>query len=279
MAACGDPAFTGPETLGGVPVPAATLNRGHRVYERNCLVCHGERGDGRGPAARTMSPPPRDFRQATFKYAGIEDRGLPDDDELIRIVRSGLTGSAMPPWDLSEPELRAVVSYVKTFSFSGTGFRDARLEVKKPVIPPDPFAGETSAGIERGRKLFHSYFECAKCHPSYVPPSAFQEWEAEQRADGAYLPAPKWSAGHGEVLVPPDFLRHDMRSVRRGADGASAEDLYRITAYGLQGPMPGYGHLGAADVWAVAHYVKSLADSRWTEAGRQLARDMANWER
>jgi mono/diheme cytochrome c family protein len=58
------------------------------------------------------------------------------------------------------------------------------------------------------------------------------------------------------VLLPPDFLRHPMRFAR------TTTDIYRIVAYGMQGPMPAYGHLGSEAVWAVAHYTEWLAGQR-----------------
>jgi mono/diheme cytochrome c family protein len=256
---------------------SAIARGGQAVYEANCAVCHGERGDGKGPAGIALSPAPRDFRLGLFKYAGIEDRGLPDDRELARIIRDGLPGAGMPPSDLSEDDVTSVIRYIKTFSLPGAGFQDKKLSVKAPAIPPDPFSlADRDMAIERGRKLYHSYFECAKCHPAYASPDDFRAWDSAPRADAPYLPAPKWSPAYQEVLIPTDFLRHDMRSVR--SDPAlRAADLYRVIAFGLAGPMPGYGHLGSEDVWAVAHYVADLLDSRDTPRGQTLEGQMAAW--
>ena len=43
----------------GRTVPAQTLSRGHAVYTHYCASCHGEQGDGQGPAGRGMRPVPR----------------------------------------------------------------------------------------------------------------------------------------------------------------------------------------------------------------------------
>ena len=40
---------------------AGDANAGKAVYERKCLLCHGEKGDGKGPAAELLDPKPRDF--------------------------------------------------------------------------------------------------------------------------------------------------------------------------------------------------------------------------
>lgn len=276
--ACSAPEFTEPQVLGGETVAAETLELGREVYVEQCAVCHGLEGDGRGPAAWGMWPPPRDFTTAKFKFAGIQDRGLPADAELARIIEGGLAGTPMRAWDLADAELAAVIDYLKTFSPPEKGFRSERLEVKAPEIPPDPYQDEAARqdAIARGEKLYHSIFQCASCHPAYVPLERFADWDARPRAEDPYAPVPKWAPEYRVSLVPPDFLRHPMRAVRTEAEGGRlshrADDLYRAIAYGLQGPMPGYGHLGAADVWAVAHYVKSLADLRGTAEAWALRR-------
>jgi mono/diheme cytochrome c family protein len=264
LAGCAEPGFDRPEALGGVDISASELTEGLRIYTRYCVRCHGEHGDGNGPAAPGMWPPPRDFRSARFKFAGIEDRGLPADDELVRIIRGGLHGSAMLGWDLSRDEARAAAHYIKTFSPPGRGFRNPRLAVKPPIIPPDPHrtTGAKPDLLDRGSRLYHSVFQCAQCHPSYATAADFDRWGvAPPRAEAPALPVPKWSDGYQSVLLPPDFRRHPMRSVRVDDTGAAnPDDLYRVIAYGLQGPMPGYGHLDHDDIWAVVHYVKSVAD-------------------
>ena len=273
LTACSSSPFDSPQQLGGFEISPDLLEEGRRLYVRNCATCHGVEGDGNGPSGAALWPPPRDFRRALFKYAGVADRGLPSDDELVRIITGGLEGTAMVAWDLPESEVRLIIDYIKSFSPEGKGFRDPGLEVQVPVIPDDPFVKEPRDAVLRsGRRIYHAVFQCGKCHPAYVPEGTY--------ADGfrglyPFDPVPKWSENFETVLVPPDFLRHPMRSVRRDADGgASAADLFRVIAYGLQGPMPGHGNLGVAEIWAAAHYVKWLVDMRGTPEGRELLRSL-----
>ena len=37
------------------------LAQGKKLYEQNCMPCHGPKGDGKGPAGALLKPPPRDF--------------------------------------------------------------------------------------------------------------------------------------------------------------------------------------------------------------------------
>jgi len=42
--------------------------RGKVVYEQYCVLCHGEKGDGKGHYSEDTTPVPRDFRQGTFTW-------------------------------------------------------------------------------------------------------------------------------------------------------------------------------------------------------------------
>ena len=80
---------------------------GRRLYLANCTPCHGERGDGRGPRAPSISPPPRNFLSA-------EARARLDRPALFRAVRDGVRGSVMPAWGmvLTEQQIADVAEYV-----------------------------------------------------------------------------------------------------------------------------------------------------------------------
>lgn len=272
LAACRhEPVMTEDQVLGGETIAAQRLEHGRLVYRRYCQSCHGAKGDGRGVNAYGQWPPPRDFREAKFKFAGVQDRGLPSDDALKRIITNGLAGTYMRPWQLREDELDAVVQYLKTFSTEGKGFRSESLEVKPAVIPNNPYLGpsQIAGAIREGERLYHDMFQCSSCHPTYVGVDKLDAWEASARPQSPELPVPKWSANYRSVLLPPDFLRHDLRAVRlikkHGRIEHNLDDLYRSIAYGLMGPMPGYVHLGENNIWKVALYVKSLADQRYSE--------------
>jgi mono/diheme cytochrome c family protein len=108
--------FTAAQMLGGQEVPAPVLNEGHEAYMRYCYACHGDKGDGNGPAAATMRPPPRDLGTGVFKFPGVAAGELPNDDDLELLIRRGLSGTPMLPWDIGERERKAIVQYLKTFS-------------------------------------------------------------------------------------------------------------------------------------------------------------------
>lgn len=264
--------FSAPRTLGGLTVSAEVLSRGERAYLLYCRACHGEKGDGKGPAAPGLRPPPRDFTLGTFKFGAVAGGALPSDADLLRIVRGGLHGTAMRAWDgVPEPQLLAILQYLKTFSP-----RWSSEAPGEPIVPPpDPWSGREAAAVERGRALYHGLAQCSSCHPSYASKAesfAYQRaltgsGSADFRDDpyGAVLK----ESDYGVKLLPPDFTRSDLRSIRQGHE---LQDLYRVVASGVGGTaMPTWqGALPAEDVWALAHYVRSLVALRGSDAPRRM---------
>lgn len=113
----GPPEFQEAQVLGGVTVSAETLNHGRKLYLRSCASCHGYDGSGNGPAARTMNPGPRDFRNEEFLYTSTPEGALPSDDDLAKTIREGRLDRGMPSWKgMHKADIDALVQYIKTFS-------------------------------------------------------------------------------------------------------------------------------------------------------------------
>ena len=145
-----------------VAAPAAAkpgdADRGKAVYAKRCLMCHGAEGDGDSPAAERLNPPPRDFTEALYKFktTGFDDV-VPNDEDLFRMIRDGMPGTAMPGWRdvLSGQDMWDLVAYLKIF---------AGLEEDEPTDQLDygtPVASSPES-IAAGRKLFLD--RCAECH-------------------------------------------------------------------------------------------------------------------
>jgi copper(I)-binding protein len=67
-------------------VRAAEIEQGQALYAANgCGTCHGATGSGDGPVARTLSPPPRDFRDASAFKNGA------DPTSVANTIATGLT--------------------------------------------------------------------------------------------------------------------------------------------------------------------------------------------
>lgn len=73
----------------------------------NCAICHGQKGEGKGPLANLYDPPPRNF--ACAKTVD----GVPDG-QLFWIIRYGSPGTAMPPHRrLNDDQVWQLVLYLR----------------------------------------------------------------------------------------------------------------------------------------------------------------------
>src|SRR5581483_6904342 len=103
------PPTPGPEP----PAEELSLARGHELYAAYCLACHGEKGEGDGPAARYVYPRPRNFGSGKFRIV-TTDNGYPSDADLLRVITRGMPGSAMFPFaHLGEGDRLALVGEVR----------------------------------------------------------------------------------------------------------------------------------------------------------------------
>lgn len=79
---------------------------GRSLYNDKCTLCHGIRGDSKGPAGATLSPPATDFTDPRY-WQKTNDRKIAD------AIKNGV--GAMPAFDLRPDEVQAITSYIKTF--------------------------------------------------------------------------------------------------------------------------------------------------------------------
>lgn len=221
------------------------LAEGARVYGRYCAGCHGDAGDGNGPAADMLIVKPRDFTKGVFKFGSVPSGQLPTDEDLYRIITRGVYRTSMPEWSLlSERERVAVVAYIKSFS----------PEWKKrgpgaPVfIPQPPATLGSDESVARGRELY-GMLGCRACHGD------------SGRGDGpsALTLAPDiW----GNPQKPFDFTSGRLKS------GPTPQDVYRTFMVGVGGTaMPAFGDVfanpdgetfRAGDAWHLVSYILSL---------------------
>lgn len=144
---------------GEVLAQAGDADKGEAVYQKRCQQCHGEEGDGLGPAAERLNPPPRDFTLGLYKIkSSAFDADLPNDADLVRMVRDGMPGTAMPGWSdlLSEQEIRDVIAYIKAFA-ELEGAPEGQIDYGTQVQ-------SSPESIAAGEKLFHADERCSECH-------------------------------------------------------------------------------------------------------------------
>ncbi len=104
-------------TLAGVPGDPA---RGQVVFEQNCRVCHGERGEGRA-GARLARPLASAFPQAYVQ----------------NVVQTGIERTTMPGWRqvLSDEQIQDVTAYVLSLK---------PVSASAPTATPAPAPGASA---------------------------------------------------------------------------------------------------------------------------------------
>lgn len=95
--------MTLPMPLGLTGDPA----KGGVFFMSNCFTCHGVKGDGEGPRAYFITPPPRDFLLET-------SRQRLNRPVLFEAITNGRLGTNMPAWGkvLSNQEIADVAEFV-----------------------------------------------------------------------------------------------------------------------------------------------------------------------
>jgi cytochrome c oxidase cbb3-type subunit III len=107
---------------------ATDFARGEQLYTRECASCHGPAGEGgRGP---TLAAP------------GLTR--APDVESMVRVIRSGISGTDMPRSRMTEAEARDLAAFVLRFG-------------ERPV---ERVAGDA----RRGEQVYSTKGMCAACH-------------------------------------------------------------------------------------------------------------------
>jgi putative heme-binding domain-containing protein len=120
--------------VASVPAPAQhetafDIEDGSRAFRNSCQNCHGPDGN---------EIPGVDLGRGQFKTAS-------SDADLVRIIRNGVPGTAMPPVNMPEEQAVRIVAYLRSVAKTRRS---------------DSAAGD----IVRGKALFEGKGQCATCH-------------------------------------------------------------------------------------------------------------------
>jgi mono/diheme cytochrome c family protein len=112
------------------------LAKGKEIFTAKCALCHGEKGDGKGPGSVNLPLKPADLTDAKMVAE------MPGNFWVWRVSEGGLVepfkskGSAMPAWkgELSMQDRWAVIAYAHTLS----GHRGPHVASEHPQLRPKP---------------------------------------------------------------------------------------------------------------------------------------------
>ena len=204
---------------------------GKLYYHRFCIHCHGLQGKGDGSTAAYLSPSPRDLSLGLFKFRSTSSNTLPLDQDLIKTIKRGIPGTAMPAWGgvFEEDVVGALVEYIKVFS-SRFQFANPDFIIESGLQPP-----YNALSVETGQRLYRE-LRCVRCHGD----------EGEKQ---------------GELRLGNDVrlaLVYDLRKPGFYKASASAREIVNTLATGMDGtPMSAYDYLADEERWHLAHFLQS----------------------
>lgn len=129
-------------TIAATSYPAEVVEQGNGLFQQHCAFCHGRDAGGgeTGPDLTRSRLVARDV----------------NGNNIGAVVRSGRPEKGMPPFDLGEDQIAALVAFIHTQRNIARSMPGGR----KGVDVADLQTGNVQAG--------HQYFEgaggCAKCH-------------------------------------------------------------------------------------------------------------------
>ncbi|OGL51101.1 MAG: hypothetical protein A3H37_08725 [Candidatus Schekmanbacteria bacterium RIFCSPLOWO2_02_FULL_38_14] len=212
------------------------VSKGEDTFKRECVVCHGEKGEGDGTAAYLLFPKPRNLVKGIFKIRSTSTGEPPTDENIFKTLTNGLPGSAMPSFKaLTENERWGLVYYIKKIA-NITEAPESIIKVSKEPAPSKDL-------VAKGKEVY-AKLKCFECHGE------------QGKGDGPSSLTTKDELGY--PAPPNDFTR----GIYKG--GGNNSDIYLRFISGLDGtPMPSYeDSANEEERWALVQYVRSLAGSK-----------------
>ncbi len=278
-----------------------TLAFGSTRYRIHCLHCHGVPGDGRGPTARWINPHPRDFRAGMFKFQSVDQASdgkqrPPSRGDLLRTLRHGIEGTAMPNFNLlSDKDLEGLVSYVIHLSIRGRVesdivkvFFEADAKAGGALVWNRPPGGEEdemnkAQAVQMQAKKVAASWKDSSTKSRQIVPVSYKELDPDQlkasvlRGQQLFIGDEKHPRGkaanckqcHDDYGRQARFKFDDWGTLVRPNNftigvfrgGRRPVDLYYRIHSGINGS--GMNNFGATlpgeDIWDLVNFVSSLS--------------------
>jgi mono/diheme cytochrome c family protein len=83
---------------------ASEYDLGEKLYSDKCHICHGKRGDGKGPGGVAFNPPPANFTNPKFWQGDVHKK-------ISDTIQNG--HAPMPAFDLPRDQIKAIIYYME----------------------------------------------------------------------------------------------------------------------------------------------------------------------
>jgi putative heme-binding domain-containing protein len=123
------------------PYAPSDIQGGSRIYTAQCAACHGPNGDN---VAKV------DLRSGKFSRASSGDHL---DDDLRKLITTGVSGTAMPGFAFDPAQLNMIVAYLRNM-------RDFDSHTDSHTSSHTVKLGEAL----RGQAVFEAKGQCITCH-------------------------------------------------------------------------------------------------------------------
>ncbi|MBF0436989.1 MAG: c-type cytochrome [Magnetococcales bacterium] len=134
------------------PIPfnlVGDARAGKIFFNKNCYVCHGEKGDGKGPRSDFIDPKPRNFLHPASRHKFSREH-------LFFTISDGINGTEMSAWKsvLTQQQMANVAEYVfQTFILPGLPegyFKNMAEELRKRPMVSHHGMGHNHPGLPFG---------------------------------------------------------------------------------------------------------------------------------
>jgi len=265
------------------------LQHGREVFNRYCVSCHGVTGDGQGPAAEYLYPPPRDYRPGVFKFTSTPDGIKPRREDIRQVIYRGAKGTSMPAFRwLSDEDMEPLIDYVMLLSRRGELELALLRLIEEEGYEPEDFEDE---------ETLEEFLEMANDEVTTI----HERWESA--TDDIVMPAVPMPPVSEETILSGQALFFDKQQgcyKCHGADGRGGIededanldawgqpiiaanlttgmyhgggrpiDLYRRIHSGISSRMPAFGNVFADDpekIWHLVHFVQAFGEGREIDA-------------
>lgn len=128
-----------------LPQGAGKLEEGRKIYEVQCLHCHGSDGGAETITANLLKPPPRNFSLGNIVRTSTPAGQPPLRDDIRMLVLEGVPNTSMKGFEgLPEADRHAAADYVMYLLIRGTVWNQA-LNLLDSETPKNAFDAAVAA--------------------------------------------------------------------------------------------------------------------------------------